>query len=427
MTNLITNVAQAATEVAQVSPIKANMLDTMWVMVAAFLVFFMNAGFAFLEAGFVRAKNTVNVLAKNFIVFGLATIAFWIIGYAIMFYANTGDFGAGMFLSSFDKIREGTTVTEMAFFFFQLAFAAVAASIVSGAVAGRIKFNSYIVFSVILVAVIYPLIGKPIWGGGFLSEMGFIDFAGSTVAHSTGGWAALAGIIILGPRLGKFAGKGKTKKVNVIPGHSMPLATLGTFILWLGWFGFNAGSQLAFDSMVPLIAFNTTFAGAAAMLVATILSWIKFGKPDFSMILNGLLAGLVAITAGCAAVTPVGALIIGLIAGAIVFFGVPMFENFGLDDPVGATSVHLLNGIAGTILVGFFAKDGGLFFGGGVRLLLNQLAGVGYTFVIVFVASMLLWFIISKTMGMRVSKKEEIEGLDIGEMGYEAYILDDKI
>jgi ammonium transporter, Amt family len=260
-----------------------------------------------------------------------------------------------------------------------------------------------------------------------LSKMGFIDFAGSTVAHSTGGWATLAGIIILGPRLGKFTNKGKTKKVNAIPGHSMPLATLGTFILWLGWFGFNAGSQLAFDSMVPLIAFNTTFAGAAAMLVATILSWVKFGKPDFSMILNGLLAGLVAITAGCAAVTPVGALVIGLIAGAVVFFGVPMFENFGLDDPVGATSVHLLNGIAGTILVGFFAKDGGLFFGGGARLLLNQLAGVGYTFVVVFAASMLLWFIISKTMGMRVSKKEEIEGLDIGEMGYEAYILDDKI
>ncbi len=399
-----------------------NLIHTLWVLVAAFLVFFMNAGFAFLEAGFVRSKNTVNVLAKNFIVFALATISFWAVGYSIMFDGGLGK----AFFSDYTSIAKDLQITEMVFFFFQLAFAAAAASIVSGAVAGRIKFIAYIVFAFILVAVIYPVIGLTTWGGGFLLQAGFTDFAGSTVVHSTGGWAALAGIIILGARKGKFTTKDGIRKVNAIPGHSMPLATLGTFILWLGWFGFNPGSELAFDEMVPLIAVNTNLAGVTGMLTATILSWIKFKKPDFSMILNGLLVGLVAITAGCAAVEPWGAAVIGIVAGFVVFFGVPMFENLGLDDPVGATSVHLLGGVIGTLLVGVFAKEGGLVYKGGLDLIVAQLKGIGFTAGFVFGSSLLLWWLMDKIFGIRVSEKEEVEGLDIGEMGYEAYVLDKK-
>jgi Amt family ammonium transporter len=394
-----------------------NLLDTLWVLVAALLVFFMNAGFAFLESGFVRAKNTVNVLAKNFVVFGLATVSFWIIGYTLMFKGNL----SALFFSDVAAVTggEGHKIPEVVFFFFQLAFAATAASIVSGAVVERIKLISYIVFSLLLVAFIYPVIGLATWGGGFLSELGFVDFAGSTVVHSVGGWAALAGIILLGARREKFKGG----RINVIPGHSMPLATLGTFILWLGWFGFNPGSQLAMDGMVPVIAVNTNLAAVFGMLTATVLSWAKFGKPDFAMILNGLLGGLVAITAGCAAVNFGSAAIIGTIAGAVVFFGVPFFERMKLDDPVGVTSVHLLCGIAGTFLVGFFATDGGLFYGGGIDLILKQLAGIGFTGGVVFFGSLFLWYIIKITMGLRVSDKEEMEGLDYGEMGYEAYMF----
>lgn len=396
-----------------------NLLDTLWVLIAALLVFFMNAGFAFLEAGFVRSKNTVNVLAKNFLVFALATLSFWAIGYSLMFKAGL----SAVFFSDTASLTgaEGHQIPEMVFFFFQLAFAATAASIVSGAVAERIKFISYIVFSLVLVAVIYPVIGRVTWGGGFLTELGFIDFAGSTVVHSVGGWAALAGIMVLGPRTGKFS----EGRIRVIPGHSMPLATLGTFILWLGWFGFNPGSALMVDSSVPLIAVNTNLAGVSGMLVATLISWIRFKKPDFGMILNGLLGGLVAITAGCAAVSPAGAFVIGIVAGALVVVGVPFFEKLKLDDPVGATSVHLLNGVMGTLLVGFFARDSGLFYGHGASQILKQLAGIGFTAGVVFPASLLLWFMVKKLAGLRVSAQEEREGLDYGEMGYEAYILND--
>ncbi len=430
MEEMMTNAGAMITQAASVTAPAANLTDSMWVLIAAMLVFFMSAGFAFLEAGFIRAKNTVNVLAKTFIVFGLSTVSFWLIGYSLMFYGNTS--AAGLLnlriggVWDFTKVYGNTTVFEVVYFFFQLAFAGAAAAIVSGAVAERIEFISYIVFSLVLVAVVYPLVGHPVWGGGFLSRMGFRDFAGSTVVHSVGGWASLAGIIILGARKGKFTGKGADRKINIIPGHSIPLATLGTFILWLGWFGFNPGSELAFNANVGLIALNTNIAGVLGMLVATILTWVKFGKPDFSMMMNGLLAGLVAITAGCGYVTIFGAAFIGMIAGVIVTFGVPMFERLGLDDPVGATSVHLLNGVAGTLLVGFFATDGGLFYGGGLRLTLVQLAGIGYTALLVFPVSILLWFLIKWTVGMRVSEKEEIEGLDIGEMGTEAYSYAEK-
>ncbi len=409
-------------------PEGVNLIHTLWVLIAGFLVFFMNAGFAFLEAGFVRSKNTVNVLAKNFIVFALATVSFWAVGYSLMFdHWNLSK----IFFSDFQTLTgpEGMKITEMTFFFFQLAFAAAAASIVSGAVAERIKFIAYILFAFILVGVIYPIVGAATWGGGFLMKeggVGFIDFAGSTVVHSVGGWAALAGIIVLGARKGKFTKVNGKRKVNAIPGHSMPLATLGTFILWLGWFGFNPGSELAFDANVPMIAVNTNLAGVSGMLTATILSWIKFKKPDYSMILNGLLVGLVAITAGCAAVSPVGAFIIGIVAGIVVFLGVPMFENLGLDDPVGATSVHLLGGVIGTFLVGFFAKSGGVFYGGGWALVKSQIIGIAFTGGVVFGSSLLLWWLLDKIFGIRVSEKEEQEGLDIGEMGYEAYILDKK-
>lgn len=397
-----------------------NLLDTMWVLIAGLLVFFMNAGFAFVESGFVRTKNVVNVLAKNFIVFALSTFAFWTIGYSVMFY---GGFSA-IFYSAVNSLvgPENHKISEMAFFFFQLAFAGTAATIVSGAVAERIKFMAYIVFSLLLVAVIYPIVGYFLWGPGPLSRasFGFIDFAGSTVVHSIGGWAALAGVIVLGPRLGKYSGG----KINAIPGHSIPLATLGTFILWLGWFGFNPGSELAFDEAVPLIAMNTNLAAIAAMLSATAVSWVKFKKPDYSLMMNGLLAGLVAITAGCYDVTPVGAFLIGLMAGVLLIFGVGFFDRIGIDDPVGATSVHLLNGVFGTLMVGFFsATDGmkGLFYGGGTAQIVKQLTGIGFTALVVFPASLIIWLIIRMILGVRVSEKEEIEGLDVGEMGTEAY------
>ncbi|MGQ9818291.1 MAG: ammonium transporter [bacterium] len=266
-----------------------NLLDTMWVLIAGLLVFFMNAGFAFVESGFVRTKNVVNVLAKNFIVFALSTFSFWSIGYSVMFY---GGFSK-VFYSAVNSLvgPEHHKISEMAFFFFQLAFAGTAATIVSGAVAERIKFLAYIIFSLMLVDVVYPVVGYFLWGPGPLSRsnFGFIDFAGSTVVHSVGGWAALAGIIVLSPRLGKYSGG----KINAIPGHSIPLATLGTFILWLGWFGFNPGSELAFDNFVPLITMNTNLSGIAAMLSATVISWLRFKKPDYSLMMNGLLAGLV--------------------------------------------------------------------------------------------------------------------------------------
>ncbi|OHD55854.1 MAG: hypothetical protein A2Y33_14030 [Spirochaetes bacterium GWF1_51_8] len=419
-------VTNAVAEAAQAAP-QFNWVDTIWVLIAGVLVFFMNAGFAFVESGFVRAKNTVVVLAKNFVVFGLATIAFWAIGYAIMFKVF-GDFGSGVFFYSMGTAYPtGPTIPEMAFFFFQLVFAGTAATIVSGAIAERSKFLVFVLFSVLLVAVIYPAVGMMIWNpDGFLFKDGFIDFAGSTVVHSVGGWAALAGIIILGPRIGKFGKAAGKRKVNAIPGHSMSLATLGTFILWLGWFGFNPGSMLAVNEDVIKIAVNTNMAAVTGMLTATIISWIRFKKPDFGMILNGLLGGLVAITAGCNAVTVGGAAIIGVIAGLLIVFGIPMFENLGLDDPVGATSVHLLNGVVGTFLVGVFAVNGGLWYTGTFELILLQLKGIGYTAVVVFGASLIFWFILDKIFKIRVPEKEEIDGLDVGEMGTEAYVMHDK-
>lgn len=408
-------------------------LDTVWVLVAAFLVFWMNAGFACLEAGLCRAKNAVNILAKNFIVFAVSSIAFWCIGFGLMFGDGNSFLGLnGWALSGADNSPamgdaysgvfsslNWTGVPLSAKFFFQLVFAGTAATIVSGVVAERIKFISFILFSALLVAVIYPIGGHWAWGGGWLAQMGFLDFAGSTVVHSIGGWAALAGVLLLGPRLGKYRSDGSAKP---IPAHNMALATLGTLILWLGWFGFNPGSTMAADpAAIASIALNTNMAAAAGCLAATAVAWMALGKPDLSMILNGTLAGLVAITAPCSVVSVPSSILIGLIAGVLVVYAVLFFEKVKLDDPVGALSVHLVNGVFGTLAVGLFATDGGLFFGGGASKLLVQLYGVAAVGATVFALSLAGWFLIKVTLGIRVSPEEEIEGLDVGEHGIEAY------
>jgi Amt family ammonium transporter len=312
-----------------------------------------------------------------------------------------------------------TGVPLTAKFFFQLVFAATAATIVSGVVAERIKFLSFILFSFILVAVIYPIGGHWAWGGGWLSGMGFVDFAGSTVVHSVGGWAALAGVILLGPRMGKYLADGT---VRPIPGHNMGLATLGTLILWLGWFGFNPGSTMAADAdAIAKIALNTTMAAAAGALAATAVAWIALSKPDLSMILNGTLAGLVAITAPCNHVNLPGAVLIGLVAGVLVVYAVLFFDKVRVDDPVGALSVHLVNGMFGTLAVGLFATEGGLFYGGGFGRTMTQLTGIAAVGATTFVLSLGVWFALKATLGIRVSREEELEGLDVGEHGMEAY------
>ncbi len=416
-------------------------LDTLWVMIAGMLVFFMNAGFAMVESGFGRAKNTVNILSKNFIVFAVSSLAFWAIGWGLMF-GNGNEFigleglwglgGADNSPATGDAYEGAyaaiswATVPLLAKFFFQLVFAGTAATIVSGAVAERIKYIAFILFSFILVAFLYPITGHWIWGGGWLAQLGFWDFAGSTTVHSVGGWAALAGVLVLGPRIGKF----KSGKSYPIPGHSMPLATLGAFILWLGWFGFNPGSTMAADpSALAHIALTTNSAAAAGILSSTLAAWLIIGKPDLSMTINGCLGGLVAITAGCAYVSVGSSIIIGLIAGMLVVLAVLGFDRRRIDDPVGALSVHLVNGIFGTLAVGLFAQShftpnttgDGLFFGGGGGLLMNQIIGVATVGLFTFGASLGVWFALKAIVGIRVSPEEELEGLDIGEHGMSAY------
>ena len=409
-------------------------VDTMWVFLTAILVFFMNLGFAAVEAGFARSKNTVNILSKNFIVFAVSSLGFLIIGWGLMFGGDNPLIGTeNLFIlgeSDFSYYKDILTsnVPFWGKFFFQLVFCGTAATIVSGAVAERVKYISFIIFSFILTLFIYPIVGHWVWGGGWLADLGFMDFAGDTVVHSVGGWAALAGALILGPRIGKY---GKDGKVNAIPGHNMSLAVIGLFVLWLGWFGFNPGSTMSFQnpSDVMHILMTTNTAAIAAILTSTITSWIFIGKPDLGMTINGCLAGLVGITGSCAYVSISASLIIGAIAGVIVVFAVMFFDRIKVDDPVGATSVHLGCGVFGTICVGLFAKEGvttlstqnGLFYGGGFKLLGIQLLGIIAVGVFVFAASLLVWFIIKKTIGIRVSREEEIAGLDIGEHGNIAY------
>ena len=418
-------------------------MDTVWVMVTGMLVFFMNLGFATVESGMCRAKNCVNILSKNFIVFAVTSIGFWVLGWGLMFGGGSEFIGLeGLFCLGGEDNSPAlgddykgvysainwTAVPLEAKFFFQLVFAGTAATIVSGAVAERIKYLSFILFSFIMAIAIYPIVGHWIWGGGWLADMGFFDFAGSTVVHSVGGWSALVGVYILGPRIGKYGPDGK---VNAIPGHNMTAATIGCLILWLGWFGFNPGSTMAADgNAISHIALTTNTAGAAATLSATAVAWIMLGKPDLGMTLNGCLAGLVAITAPCAWVSVPAAALIGVIAGALVVFGVLFFDRIKADDPVGATSVHLLNGVFGTLCVGLFTDPKwtsptgpkpGLFYGGGMDQLVSQLIGVAAVAAYVAAIAAVAWLVLKFTVGIRVSKDEEIEGLDIGEHGNEAY------
>ena len=395
-------------------------LDNIWVLVAAVLVIFMNAGFGMLETGFCRQKNAVNILSKNLIVFALATLSFWAFGFGFMFNEATPFIGLGNFFLSGTTAQDPAygNLTTPVFFLFQAAFAGTAATIVSGAVAERIKFADFIIFSILLTAVSYPITGHWVWSGtGWLGGVGFSDFAGSTVVHSVGGWAALVGAAILGPRIGKY----QDGQINAIPGHNMSIATLGCLILWIGWFGFNPGSELAASSAVPYIAVTTNLAAAAGGVAATFTAWAMSGKPDLSMIINGILAGLVGITAGCAGVGYLGAVIIGLIAGVIVVFSVGFFDSIKIDDPVGAISVHLVCGMWGTLAVGLFDTEAGLFYGGGIGQLIAQIIGIVAIGLFTVVFSAVVWTILKSVLGMRVSAEEELKGLDIGEHGMEAY------
>ncbi|MDR1065115.1 MAG: ammonium transporter, partial [Oscillospiraceae bacterium] len=409
------------------------MVDTLWVILAAMLVFFMNLGFASVESGMARAKNTVNILSKNFIVFAVSSFGFMLLGWGLMFGGDNPIIGTeNLFIlgGKIDYYAETLTpnVPFWGKFFFQLVFCGTAATIVSGAVAERIKYISFIVFSFVLTLVVYPIVGHWVWGGGWLADLGFMDFAGDTVVHSVGGWAALTGAMILGPRIGKYDKNGKPK---AIPGHNMSLATIGLFVLWLGWFGFNPGSTMSMQEPgdVVHILVTTNTAAIAAVLTSTAVSWIFIGKPDLGMTINGCLAGLVGVTGACAYVSVLSSLIIGAIAGVIVVFAVILFDRAKIDDPVGATSVHLGCGVFGTICVGLFAQEGvttlstvnGLFFGGGVSLLGVQLIGIIAVGAFTFIASGATWLVIKKTLGMRVSAAEELEGLDIGEHGNAAY------
>lgn len=417
------------------------LLDTIWVMVAAFLVFWMQAGFAYVEGGLTRAKNTNNIMMKNLMDFCLGTVAFWAVGFAIMFGDGNPYFGtSGWFLTGDDNspmTGDGysgvfsslnwTGVPLFAKFMFQLVFAGTAATIVSGAMAERTKFSAYLIYSAIISAFVYPVIGHWIWGGGWLAKLGFWDFAGSTVVHSTGAWMALVGALMVGPRKGKYSKDGKP---NAIPGHSLPMAALGVFILWLGWFGFNPGSTMAADLSIAQIAMTTNLAGATGAMAALIVSWVIFGKADASMTLNGVLAGLVAVTASCAYISPLSAAIIGVLGGTAVVLAVLFIDRIGLDDPVGAVSVHGVCGVLGTICVGLFAQSSyapanttgdGLLFGGGTTLLVNQLIGVGAVFGFCMVTGTILFGALKYTIGLRVSAEEELMGLDIGEHGSEAY------
>jgi Amt family ammonium transporter len=436
-------VADAQSAAAVPDPMKVA-LDTVWTLLTAALVFFMNLGFALVESAMCRSKNTVNILSKNFIVFAVSSLAFYIFGWGLMFGNGNGWVGwEGLFaLGGTDnspatgdayagayKAIAWTGIPLNAKFFFQLVFAGTAATIVSGSVAERIKYFSFIIFSFLLVSFVYPITGHWIWGGGWLASAGFWDFAGSTVVHSVGGWAALAGILVLGPRLGKYRADGR---VNPIVPHSFTSGVIGCFVLWLGWFGFNPGSTMAADpNAISHIFMTTNTAGIMALLTATGVSWMMDGKPDLGMSINGCLAGLVAITAPCAFVTINASLLIGAIAGVLVVGAVKLLDTLKIDDPVGAVPVHLCNGVFGTLCVGLFAVDkltgaatgNGLFYGGGMTLLMAQLKGIVAVAVYTLIVSLVFWFIVKAIFGLRVSAKEEEEGLDIGEHGQAAYVI----
>ena len=409
-------------------------IDTVWILFAAVLVFLMQAGFAMLETGLTRAKNAANILMKNLMDFSIGSLVFWAIGYALMFGASkAGLFGfSGFFLGGTSAADAGgaDTASTFAFWLFQAMFAATAATIVSGSMAERTRFPAYMVYSVFVTALIYPIVGHWIWGDGWLSNLGpgFADFAGSTVVHSTGGWLGLVGAMVLGPRIGKYVKNGAGLTARAIPGHSLPLASLGVFILWFGWFGFNAGSTVAgTDLSIALIALNTNVAAAAGAVGALFTAWIWFRKPDPTFALNGAIAGLVSITAGCAFVAPAMAVLIGLLGGVLVVLSVEFLDKVcKIDDPIGAVSAHGVCGAWGTLAVGLFANEAiggvsGLFFGGGLAQLGVQFVGVVAVFAWTMAAGFVLFTVIKAVMGLRVSREDELRGLDIGEHGAEAY------
>lgn len=429
-------------EAADVPATKADIeglqlnVNIVWTCVAAFMVFLMQAGFAMVESGFTRAKNAVNILMKNLMDFSAGSIAFFLVGFGLMFGASNGWIGSSHFALSGIIGTEGGAAWGYTFFIFQLVFAATAATIVSGAMAERTKFTAYLAYSFLVSLFIYPIFGSWAWGslfsgGGWLENLktgAFCDFAGSTVVHSIGGWLALAGAIVVGPRIGKYGPDGKPRAIMA---HNLPIAALGVFILWFGWFGFNPGSTTTGDGSIGRIALTTNMAAAVGAVTAMCTAWIMFGKPDASMALNGALAGLVAITAGCATATPIGAMVIGGVGGVLVVLSVVFFDKVArIDDPVGAISVHGVNGLWGTLACGLFNAEAvlgtadtstGLLYGGGVNQLVSQAIGSGAAFVWAFGTGMIMFLLIKKTIGLRVTREEELRGLDIGEHGMEAY------
>ncbi len=422
------NLSAHATELPELNA--AFLANNLWLLIATILVIFMNAGFAMVEAGMCRSKNAVNILAKNLFVFALAVTSYWFIGYSLMYGGSLIDgwlFFNGLFFDptvTAETVADGGLVPTVDFLF-QAAFAGTAATIVSGLVAERVKFGEFVVFALILTAFIYPIAGSWKWNGGWLDSLGFIDFAGSSIVHSVGAWAGLVGAMLLGPRIGKF----KEGKSQAMPGHNMSIATLGALILWIGWYGFNPGSQLAMDQWVPYVAVTTTLAAAGGAIGATVVSTMTSGKPDLTMTINGILAGLVSITAGCGDMTLTGSWFAGLVGGVIVVFAVGALDAAGIDDPVGAFSVHGVCGVWGTLVIGLWGTavqgDGsglGLFNGGGINLLLVQALGAGAYALWSLITCWIAWSVIGGLFGgIRVSESEEIQGLDIGEHGMEAY------
>ena len=409
--------------------------DVMWVLIAAILVFFMQAGFALCEAGLTRAKNTGNILMKNMMDFCIGTPCYWLIGFGIMFA------GSGPLIGGLDPLIRGSydfgTLPTWCYAIFQTVFCATAATIVSGSMAERTNFKAYCIYSAAISLIVYPISGHWIWGGGWLSSLNFHDFAGSTCVHMVGGLIACLGAAMLGPRIGKYDKNGKAR---AIPGHNITAMALGVFILWFCWFGFNGGSTVAMTTdadmeLASLVMFNTNLAAAVATVVAMIFTWIRYGKPDVSMTFNAALAGLVAITAPCDCVTPVGAFFIGLVAGFLVVLSVEFFDNIAkIDDPVGAVSVHMVNGIWGTLAVGLFSNGGdgvakGLFYGGGLGQLGVQALGIVSVAAYVLIVMFIVFKIIDKTVGLRVPAEVEIDGLDIHEHGlasaYSGFAIND--
>jgi Amt family ammonium transporter len=414
-----------AAEGVEDAPPAWNALDTFWVLLAAFLVFFMQAGFGMVEAGLIRTKNAANVLMKNLVDFSFAALGFFMFGYAIMFGGDGPLVGtSGWFLAGAETAADGVPLE--AFWLFQAVFAGTAATIVSGAVAERMRFNAYLAYSFLITAFVYPVVGHWVWGGGWLAGLDFHDFAGSTVVHGVGGIAALVAAWVLGPRYGRFEPDGRPR---VIAGHSLPLVTVGVFILWFGWFGFNAGSTLGFGDPegVARVAMNTALAPATGVIAAMLTAWVRFGKPDLTLALNGALAGLVGITAPCFVVGPGSALVIGAVAGVLVVLGIDWLNRWGIDDTVGAFPVHGICGAWGTIAVGLFgiealgAPANGLFFGGGFGQLGTQCLGVVACFAFAGTAMWVVFKAVDAVIGLRVSHETELRGLDLDEHGLESY------